>query len=572
MDLSYKKNDNTNLFSTLVKKELLNVSDPQNYVPLYSKFFTLSNNNFNNINLNNPLSLVSVENRESENKYSGTVVDEKGEMKQRQIFFKLSPLLDPTKYMIGKYDLSNTNLLKLPSLGDDSSHSKVRDPNNSAYVDSFFTYLTSQLLHKHAFIHGVDFFGSFLATKNDYAVNISDDIEYLNESPFFHKNKGSLFTIDNTFQMDFLNYDTRNYKKKLNLSPLESGSEHLDLASVDDLEKLDAIFTEGDSSKRDSLPSVVFESHNIKNVESASSTASDCSSRSSNTDNEDSENDEDDTSGSDSDCQTSFSECSTATEDEFTAKLASFPIQVITLERCEKTMDSLIVNNELSEEEWSSIIVQILMILITFQKVFGLTHNDLHTNNIMYVTTDKQYLFYKVNNKHYKVPTFGKIFKIIDFGRAIYKFRGNIICSDSFHPKGDASTQYNCEPYFNDKKPRLEPNLSFDLCRLGCSLFDFIVDDPEKVDEISSPISNIIINWCKDDKGRNIMYKNNGEERYPEFKLYKMIARTVHNHVPHEILKNPYFERYTIPKKKIKTQKIMNIDQYPCYTELKPKI
>ena len=571
MDLSYKKNDNANLFSTLVKKELLNVSDPQNYVPLYSKFFTLNNNNFNNINLNNPLSLVSVENRESENKYSGTVINEEGEMKQRQIFFKFSPLLDPTKYMIGKYDLSNTNLLKLPSLGDDSSHPKVRDPNNSAYVDSFFTYLTSQLLHKHSFIHGVDFFGSFLATKNDYAVNISDDIEYLNESPFFHKNKGSLFTIDNTFQMDFLNYDTRNYKKKLNFSPLESESdgEYLNLADIDDLEKLEAIFTEGESSKKENQPSVVFESHNIKNIESASSTASDCSSRSSNTDNEDSENEDED---DNSECQTSFSECSTATEDEFTAKLASFPVQVITLERCEKTMDSLIVNNDLSEEEWSSIIVQILMILITFQKVFALTHNDLHTNNIMYVSTDKQYLFYKVNNKHYKVPTFGKIFKIIDFGRAIYKFRGNNICSDSFHPKGDASTQYNCEPYFNNKKPRLEPNLSFDLCRLGCSLFDFIVDDPEKVDEITSPISNIIINWCKDDKGRNIMYKNNGEERYPEFKLYKMIARTVHNHIPHEILKNSYFERYTIPKKKIKTQKIMNIDQYPCYTELKPKI
>ena len=569
MDLSYKKNDNADLFSTLVKKELLNVSGPQNYVPLYSKFFTLSDNNFNNINLNNSLSLVSIENRESENKYSGTVTDEKGETKQRKIFFKLSPLLDPTKFMIGKYDLSNTNLLKLPLLGDDSSHPKVRDPNNSAYVDSFFTYLTSQLLHKHAFIHGVDFFGSFLAIKNDYSVNISDDIEYLNESPFFHKNKGSLFTIDNTFQMDFLNYDTRNYKKKLNLSPLDSDSAHIELANIDDLEKLGDIFYEGENSAIGNPPSVIFENHNIKNIESASSTASDCSSRSSNTDNEDSENDEDD--DNDSESQTSCSECSTATEDEFTAKLTSFPVQVISLERCEKTLDSLIVNNELSEEEWTSIIIQILMILITFQKSFGLTHNDLHTNNIMYISTDKQYLFYKVNNKHYKVPTFGKIFKIIDFGRAIYKFRGNIICSDSFHSKGDASTQYNCEPYFNEKKPRLEPNLSFDLCRLGCSLFDFIVDDIEKIDEIKSPIENIIINWCKDDKGRNIMYKNNGEERYPEFKLYKMIARTVHNHIPQEVLNNPYFERYQISKKKIKTQKIMNIDLYPSYIELNPK-
>ena len=57
-----------------------------------------------------------------------------------------------------------------------------------------------------------------------------------------------------------------------------------------------------------------------------------------------------------------------------------------------------------------------------------------------------------------KFLTYGKIFKIIDYGRAIYNFRGNLICSDSFHKDGDAATQYNIEPYLNDKKPRLEPN------------------------------------------------------------------------------------------------------------------
>ena len=40
------------------------------------------------------------------------------------------------------------------------------------------------------------------------------------------------------------------------------------------------------------------------------------------------------------------------------------------------------------------------------------------------------------------------------------------------------------------------------------------------------------------------MYKKNGEERYPDFKLYKMIARTVHNHVPELQLKKPIFAQY----------------------------
>ena len=127
--------------------------------------------------------------------------------------------------------------------------------------------------------------------------------------------------------MDFLNYDTRNYKKRLKLLPLESDSIHFDIANIDDLEKLGEIFAEGENNTSNNPPSVVFENHNIKNVESVNSTGSDCSSRSSNTDDEDSENDEDDSNNSE--CQTSCSECSTATEDEFTAKLASFPVQVL---------------------------------------------------------------------------------------------------------------------------------------------------------------------------------------------------------------------------------------------------
>jgi len=177
----------------------------------------------------------------------------------------------------------------------------------------------------------------------------------------------------------------------------------------------------------------------------------------------------------------------------------------------------------------------------------------------MYIKTDKPFLYYKLNHVYYKVPTYGKIFKIIDFGRAIYKFRGKLLCSDSYHPEGDAATQYNCEPYFNDKKPLLEPNMSFDLCRLGCALYDFLIDEPK------SKIVQIMLNWVKDDKGRNILYKKNGDERYPDFKLYKMIARSVNKHVPVNVLNNSYFDKYIVTKKDLKKKKIMDLDAIPCY-------
>ncbi len=146
----------------------------------------------------------------------------------------------------------------------------------------------------------------------------------------------------------------------------------------------------------------------------------------------------------------------------------------------------------------------------------------------MWSPTNEPFLYYKLNGVMYKVPTHGRIFKLIDFGRAIYKYRGKLFCSDSFSPSGDAATQYNCEPYYNDKKSRIDPNVSFDLCRLGCSLYDFVVKDND------SEAEHIVTHWCNDDDGKSVLYKSNGQERYPDFKLYKMIARTVHHLVPAE--------------------------------------
>jgi hypothetical protein len=238
------------------------------------------------------------------------------------------------------------------------------------------------------------------------------------------------------------------------------------------------------------------------------------------------------------------------------------------MENCKNTFDDLIMNEELSQEEWLAAFMQIIMILITYQKCFSFTHNDLHTNNVMYVETEKKYIYYCFNKKYYRVPTFGKIFKIIDFGRSIYKFDGKLFCSDSFQPGADAATQYNTEPYFNEKKPRLEPNYSFDLCRLACSIFDYVIEDLDEVADLSNctPVVRLVYEWCLDDNGINILYKNNGVERYPDFKLYKMIARCVHNHTPQAQLERKEFKMFQIGKKdipKTSIERIINIDEMP---------
>ena len=122
------------------------------------------------------------------------------------------------KFMIGKYD-NNSDFLTLPKFNTPHSHKKLDDPNNSAYIDSFFTYLTSQLLNKYKFVHGVDFYGSFLGIKNDYKVNIADDIEYMQDSMYFikHNNvlKNNITLINKT-----LNYGNTNSRNRRSSRPI----------------------------------------------------------------------------------------------------------------------------------------------------------------------------------------------------------------------------------------------------------------------------------------------------------------------------------------------------------------
>ena len=554
MEFTYKKNDNIELFKSVCCSESIGVTSPQNYNPLYETFFSLSDNNSNLISLNNKNNLTQVKNKITNNNYLCNI-----DGVEKEVFFKYSPLIDPSKYIIGKYDIDDSRLLQLPCFGSTESNAKTRDPNNAAYVDGFFAYLSSQLLHTHNFVHAVDFYGSFLGNKTNFEYNIADDIEHLNNSDFFHKNNGSLFKIESGLAENIFNFDTRHNKNKLSLTTsMDTCDDVIELSSLSELDNLNEIFDScmEISKTNDGSVDLLF-SRDLSNNTKCSDNST-CSSRSSDTEN-DSDNDEMVDSLSDSD-----GGFSTASEDVMIATINSFPVNVIALEKCSNTLDSLIIETgkELTDSEWCSIIIQIIMSLIVYQKTLQFTHNDLHTNNIMYITTDKPFLYYKVNDIYYKVPTFGRIYKIIDFGRAIYKFRGNIVCSDSYHRKGDAATQYNCEPYINKNKPIIEPNFSFDLCRLGCSLIDFFDDDNKKTAKTMA----IVEEWCEDDQGRNVLYKKNGDERYPNFKLYKMIARTVHGHTPDLELNKKYFSRFIINKKNIDNDiELMNIDELPSY-------
>ena len=561
MDLQYIKRHSDTLVTNFI--EICELEKTQQYIPLYTRFFNLNETNFNSISLNHANYIEKINKKITENTYECQIKNLSGETFNTNVYIKFSPLVDPLKYMIGKYEDIHV-LPKLKYQEDNEILNLINDTNNLSYVDGFFSYLSSKLSEETQFMGGIRYYGGYTGIKNNLKINAFDDIEYLVDSEYFKNNVNNLFKLDAETYNDLALFHSRK-----NLSKLSITSENINLDDIIDLSNNDVL---ENIPQCEEIYNLNINESTEQNASSSSSSSSSCSSRSSNTNGEDVDDEDEDEYEEDDEDDDEDDDDEDEDEDDnevINVTIKQFPVLAICSEKCINTLDNYMVNNSVETNEWISILLQVIMILLTYQKVFDFTHNDLHTNNIMYVETKKEYLYYCYNGQYYKVPTFGKIYKIIDFGRSIYRYKKERICSNSFSKKGDAATQYNFEPYMNTKKPRIEPNMSFDLCRLGCSLFDFFIDDevdytkPDIYNNLSD-VAKLICQWCYDDNGKNILYKSNGSERYPDFKLYKMIARTVHKHTPQAQMTNPIFDLYKLTGKKAINKKaqpyIFNID------------
>ena len=513
-------------------------------MPYVNNEFTRYNPLHKELNLTLPNKIATYENRLSYNKFE--ITDTNGNKKV--CFKKFITLVDYVKFLIGKYKTDNLEIL--PGNNNDNNtlfDEYVHSHNNYAYVDAFFYYLTSKLL-ENGFVHGLDYYDSYVCLTNNCEIDIVDDFEYLCDSNYFNEKLNTLFSFKDKNLGDFFNkkepITIKDEDIALDFEQLDLDSDDLDNVIIDDIEI--EVIDEHDSE---------LESNNESNE---SDTDSEVVNDSESDNGSDYETETESNSGSNNG-STRGSETSNSKDEieKLILIIKKIPTQVVAIENCENTFDSLLEDN-ITIEELESAMFQVIVMLHVYQNTFDFTHNDLHTNNIMYISTTEPFLYYKINNIFYKIPTFGKIYKIIDFGRAIYHVNKKIVCSDSFSVNGTAHTQYNCEPFYNKDKNIVEPNKSFDLCRLACSMIDFIIDDIKELEKFKEvPIYDLIISWIYDDNGINVLYKKNGEERYPDFKLYKMIARIVHNHIPVKQFSHPCFNKYVQES----LQKYMDVDK-----------
>lgn len=223
-------------------------------------------------------------------------------------------------------------------------------------------------------------------------------------------------------------------------------------------------------------------------------------------------------------------------EDDFIMEVKQIPVQSLFIESLDGTFEDIIQPETYNPEILVSALFQITYALAYLQTHFDFVHNDLHINNIMYTSTPDEFFYYRIQDQIYKVPTYGYCFKIIDYGRSIFRFKGRLYVNDSFSKYGEADSQY----IFEDNTIQ-NLNYSFDLCRLATTILDEFKEN-EGLYEESETHTNIVqlfTQFITDSHG-NIFYDGSDQT----FQLYIDITEKAVNAIPSEVLQDPLFESF----------------------------
>jgi len=417
----------------------------------------------------------------------------------KETFCKCIPLLDPLYYLMSNYNtLVNRNNL-LPSCYNYNTYEKINNMNNNAYIDTFFSFICSQVTLNNLSPSFPIYYGSLNGIKKEYNFDISEDYNSLKNEKWFHKNL-------NKFQISVDMYIS---------SDEESDDEESDDEESDD--------EESDDEESDDEES----------------------------DDKESENEGSDDEESDESSLLSFNSSTSSgssNKNDYIILLKNLPCQFFFIEKLQGTLEDILTNIEdLNIEVILSCIFQISFALMYLQKHYSFTHNDLHINNVMFTSTTKTFIYYKYNNIYFKVPTFGYIFKIIDFGRSVFKFHNKLFFNDTFEKHGEAEGQYS-KPFnkllFKDNnEPIIKQNFHFDLCRLAITILDVCNFDKNK---------NYLKKQSFVDFIYNMTLTENCESLYnleDNFHMYISIAKYSSNALPKNIIQNIIFNKYRIKKK-----------------------
>ncbi len=418
--------------------------------------------------------------------------------KQVPVHRKTTMLLSPYRWMRGDFGMpAEQNIAK-------EMYDRLQSPHNAAYVGA----LAYSVLSESGCKHFPKVYGTFTGTAEKHSLNISDDYEDFCTRPWFVQNIGHFFDLKMKPLHD---------KPLMHVSEEEVTLDIKDLAIVEEIgqqvntgvhvEPVDFPEFESEEEEEDDEELESVSTGYVFQVESC-----------------------------DTDGSTSPEDMMGEEEEEEPFAHALFkdvPVQTTVMEACDGTLYTLFRNNK-DHVKWHAWVAQVVFALAFAQRNFGLVHNDLHVNNVMYVPTTDEYFYYNHAGQVYRVPTYGYLIKIIDFDRATFSVRlqgmreSRFFMSDQFMLDEEAGGQYNVEPFYNPKYPEIKPNPSFDLVRLATSLFW----DCYPVGPYATPGNDafyeLLQQWLTLPNGSSILFKSMEKpfhDRFHGFNLYKAIAR-----------------------------------------------
>ena len=331
---------------------------------------------------------------------------------------KTTMILSPFKWMRGDYGALG---LPLPEDAATELREKLQSPYTAGYVGA----LTSTVLSESGCQHFPKVYGVYTAMSTSHTVDISDDYEEICDRRWFTDNLGKTFELKLRQPEGSPSFShTRSQRPGVQLG---------DDILLDDFQDIDADHMSQPSTAthgEESVGSEGSESSEFLDDDSESESddeyeihSCDCSD----------EEDSDEEGGLDDENCESFA----------WATFKDVPVITTVMETCEGTFYDLLDAHPDNKEAHAAWVAQIVFALAYAQRNFGFVHNDLHGNNVMYVKTDQEFLYYKHQGTSYKVPTFGALIKIIDFDRANLSLR----LTGMKEPRFFLSSQFHRAPH-----------------------------------------------------------------------------------------------------------------------------
>lgn len=395
------------------------------------------------------------------------------------IVIKRMPILNFENIMLLKKHLKKKRINALQPCQPIVPFAKLSSFYNSTYIETMVSYMVNKLCEMDICPHFPLFYGYCIINEQDAIYNITDDIEKLNGYSWFSENESKRFYKKYDYSIVYKPTDTN-----MNLS-VENDSDINDADSDD----------------------------NSGN---------------------DSGNDSGNESGNDSESESSTNEVDTY------AIVNHAPVQLKFAEYCGE--DNINGRIKFNEKEWESILFQIIYTLYVNWTYFQLTHNDLHLGNILFKPTNEEYLYYNIQYKYYKIPTYGYIVKINDWNRATFNLNGTFFKNDCFDRDGDCYGQFIFpETYYYCRNPIL-PNEHTDLALLASSIIN------EDNIPHNSKIYELVRGWCTNKYGVCI------PEKYTDFDMYKESSKC-NNSSPEKLFNTPIFSQYRVKEDVVQVAK-----------------